>query len=159
MPAEQETFQKSVADVLEAVMFENWLRFYFIGETGPDELKIELPEKSLARIRELYPRLYPMAEALNGKTVDFEVSRKAVLDHIINELEGKAFASGYGRQILQSSAFQVRLQLFHAWEQLHEDQLDRGFAEFGAWQSLFAKWLETPGAREMAKKLAEQPSA
>lgn len=157
MPAEQEIFQKAVADVLEAVMFENWLRFYFISEVGPDgELKIELPEKSLARIKEQYPGLYPMAAKLNGKMVDFEVSRKAVLDHIIEELEGKAFAKGYGRQILQSSAFQVRLQLFHTWEQLHEDQLDKGFAEFGAWKALFSKWLESPGAQELATKLSEQ---
>ena len=32
MPEQQEQFQNAVWQVLEAVMFENWLRFYFISE-------------------------------------------------------------------------------------------------------------------------------
>ena len=32
MPEQQEQFQNAVFQVLEAVMFENWLRFYFITE-------------------------------------------------------------------------------------------------------------------------------
>lgn len=154
MPTEQEAFQEAVNAVLEAAMFENWMRFYFISEKEDGALVMDLPAKSMERIQELYPRLYPMAEKLNGKPVDFETSRKAVLEHIMEQLEGKKFAKGYGQQILQSSTFQIRLQLFHTWEQLHEDQLDRGFAEFGAWQNLFAQWLDSPGAREIAKKLA-----
>lgn len=154
MPEAQESLQKAVGDVLEAVMFENWLRFYFIAEPEEGKLKIELPEKSLARAKELYPRLYPLAEKMNGKPVDFEISRKAVLAHIMEEMEGKSLPQGEAQRILQSATFQIRLNLFHTWEQLHENQLDQGFMEFGAWRSLFAKWLETPGARELEKKLA-----
>jgi hypothetical protein len=36
---------------------------------------------------------------------------------------------------------------------MHEDQLDRGFTEFGAWRKLFDEWRQTPGARELAEKL------
>lgn len=158
MPEAQENFQKAVAEVLETVMFESWLRFYFICEQpgeGDQELKIELPQKSIDRIRELYPRLYPLAEKMNGKTVDFEISRASVLNHLMEEVEGKILPKGETQKILQSSTFQTKLNLFHAWERIHEDQLDRGFAEFGAWRNLFASWLETPGAKELARQFSQ----
>lgn len=156
MAMEQDVFQKAVADFLEVVIFENWLRFYFIADMPDGEsLEIRLSEKSLEQIRELYPSLYPLAYKMNDKPVDFETSRRAVLDHIIYELEGKDLAKGEAQKILQSSDFQTRLNLFHAWEQLHESQLDQGFIEFGAWKNLFAKWLQSPGAKELAKKLQE----
>ena len=37
MPKEQEQFQQAVVSILEAVMFENWLRFYFIAEKADAE--------------------------------------------------------------------------------------------------------------------------
>ena len=153
MPEAQEQFQKGVDAVIEAVMFENWLRFYFIEEG--EELALRLPQKSLERIRDLYPSLYPLAEELNDHKVDFETSRSAVLRHIAEKIEGHAIPQGEAQKILQNGLFQRRLQLFHVWEQLHEDQLDQGLMEFGAWKSLFAKWLKTPGAGELAKKIGD----
>lgn len=149
----QAQFQKYVADILEVAMFENWLRFYFIEEKDDETITIQIPEKSRERIRELYPALCPLAEKMNGKPVDFEISRDNVLNHIMNELDGSAMPQGEAQRVLQSDTFQTRLQLFHTWEQLHEDQLDAGFMEFGAWRNLFAEWQETPGARELAQKL------
>lgn len=157
MPETQEKFQQAVMSVLEVVMFENWLRFYFIVEQrGESELKIELPQKSLERIRELYPELYPLAAKINNRPVDFEVSRQAVLTHLLEDVEGSSLAKGEAQKILQSATFQTRLNLFHTWEQIHEDQLDQGFADFGAWKQLFAKWLDTPGAKELAKQMLAQ---
>lgn len=58
MPEEQEKFQKNVDDVLEGVMFENWLRFYFLEETeekdekGEPKLVMNIPEKGMAKIKE-----------------------------------------------------------------------------------------------------------
>lgn len=152
MPEAQQEFQKKVAALLEVAMFENWLRFYFIKEQNDNELILELPEKSLERIAELYPSLLPLAQSMNGKPVDFETSRNAVLTHILNHVDGQSMPRGEAQRILSSATFQVRLQLFHTWEQIHEDQLDQ-FMEFGAWRNLFAQWLETPGAAELARKL------
>lgn len=157
MPKEQEQFQAQVAALLEVAMFENWLRFYFIppvDEEKGDTLKLELPEKSLERIEELYPSLYPLAQQLQGKEVDFATSRDAVLNHILAHVEGKTMPRGQAERVLQSQAFQIRLQLFHTWEQMHEDQLDRTFMDFGAWQDLFARWLESAPAQELARRMA-----
>lgn len=152
MSQAQEDFQKQVAAILEVVIFENWLRFYFIHDQQGD-LRLNLPEKSIARIGELYPRLLPLAEKLNGKSIDFDTSRKAVLNHLLEYVDGQTMPRGQAQRILSSPTFQVRLQLFHTWAQMHEDQLDQGFLEFGAWRNLFAQWLDTPGATELAKKL------
>ena len=75
MPQEQEQFQKTVDQVLEAVMFENWLRFYFISEKpdapahedGEAPLFMAVPVKGMERISELYPHLLPLADAMNAR--------------------------------------------------------------------------------------------
>lgn len=133
-------------------MFENWLRFYFIIEED-ENLRLRLPEQTRARIQELYPDLAPLADALNEQTIDFDISRNSVLRYILDYMDGKSIPRGEAQRILQSATFQARLQLFHTWTQLHEEQLDNAFMEFGAWRSLFSQWLETPGAKELEKKL------
>lgn len=157
MPQEQENFQKSVNKVLEAAIFENWLRFYFIREKPEDkELYIELPPRSMDKIRELYPALLPLAQKLNNKPITFEASRDAVLEHVLREIDGKSIEKGAAQQILQSATFQKRLGLFHIWEQMHENQLDQGFMDFGSWLALFYKWLESPGADELRKRMLSE---
>lgn len=162
-------FRAAVQQALEAVMFESWLRFYFIEElpaagdagekapeapAGAERLAIRVPEKGMARIAELYPNLLPLAESMNGHEVDFETSRRAVCTFVLGHLDGKTMPRDMATVVFESATFQTELQLFHTWLQLHEAQLDQGFQEFGAWRGLFAQWRATPGARELAEKLA-----
>lgn len=162
MPEQQEQFQKSVLQVLEAVMFENWLRFYFItekteapaDENGEKPLLLNVPDKGMERIKELYPHLLPLAEAMNGKEVDFETSRRAVCTFVLEHLDGATLPRDAAAGIFESAAFQIQMQLFNAWVQMHENQLDQSFLEFGAWRKLFAQWRETPGARDLAERLS-----
>ncbi len=174
MPKEQEQFQGSVLAVLEAVMFENWLRFYFISEKpdaepGPDgepPLFMAVPVKGMERIGSLYAHLLPLAEEMNGKPVDFEVSRRAVCNFVLEHVDGKVMPRDTAAMIFESATFQIQMQLFNTWVQMHENQLDAAFMEFGAWRALFAQWRDEPGARELAEKLslalqggqAEQPT-
>ena len=161
MPEAQEQFQTGVAKVLEAVMFENWLRFYFIsekpdapmGKDGQPALFIAVPTKALERISELFPRLLPMAEEMNGQEVSFEASRRAVCNFVLSHLDGQAIARDSAAMIFDSATFQVQMQLFNTWVQMHEEQLDRNFVDFGGWQKLFGEWRNTPPARELAEKL------
>lgn len=170
MAEERNEFHKAVEEALEAVMFESWLRFYFIeelpakdkgaedkGADAPEageRLAIKVPEKGMARIAELYPNLLPLAESMNGHEVDFETSRRAVCTFVLSHLDGKTMPQDMAPVVFGSASFQIALQLFHTWLQLHEAQLDQGFQEFGAWRTLFAQWRSTPGARELAEKLA-----
>ena len=92
MPEEQERFHNAVAAMLNSVMFENWLRFYFLREDEVSEgkyvLSIAIPEKALDRIRERFFEFYPMAEELNGRELTLDVSRSAVCNFIRDTYEG-----------------------------------------------------------------------
>ena len=162
MPEAQEQFQTGVAKVLEAVMFENWLRFYFISEkpdapTGRDgqpALFVAVPTKAMERISEMFPRLLPMAEELNGQEVSFESSRRAVCNFVLAHVDGQVIVRDSAAMIFESATFQVQMQLFNTWVQMHEEQLDRSFVDFGGWQRLFDEWRTTPAARELAEKLS-----
>lgn len=152
---ETEKMAKAADAVLEVVMFENWLRFYFIAESDEDELKIAAPEKTLAKIGELYPELAPLAESLNDKPITFELSRNAVQTYALKYLEEKNLTGIEPAEVFSSRALQTKISLFNAWARLHEAGLDRQFLDFGAWRELFAKWLDGPGGRALAKKFAD----
>lgn len=160
MPEEQEKFQKAVDDVLEGVMFENWLRFYFIKETeekdehGDPKLVMDIPEKGMGKIKELYPRLYSLADDVNGMPVTFDVSRNAVCNYVLTELvkpgDGNTAAMS---SIIDSQAFQVKNQLFNIWVQAYEEKLDQQFLEFGQWQLIFDEWLKSDSGKEIRAKV------
>ena len=162
MPEAQEQFQNGVAKVLEAVMFENWLRFYFISEKpeapaaadGQPALFIAVPVKAMERISEMFPRLLPLAEDMNGQEVTFETSRRAVCNFVLAHVDGQVMPRDTAAMIFESATFQVQMQLFNTWVQMHEEQLDRNFVDFGGWQRLFDEWRTTPAARELAEKLS-----
>ena len=91
MPTPQEEFQNAVLRILETVMFENWIRFYFLTEKldAPVEegaekpLFVAIPEQGMQRIKELYPDLLPLAESLNGKEISFALSQQAVCSFVM----------------------------------------------------------------------------
>ncbi|MDR3361427.1 MAG: hypothetical protein LBO64_01025 [Desulfovibrio sp.] len=161
MPEARRQFQESVTHILEAVMFENWLRFYFIAEKsgaqadgdGRESLVLAVPDKGMERIKEKYPHLLPLAEAMNGQDLDFEASRKAVCLFVIERLDGTVMPRDSAAGIFESATFQSRMQLFNIWVQTHEDALDRTFLDFAAWRGLFAEWLKSDGARALSEKL------
>lgn len=154
MPKEQEEFRDAVEAVLRAVIFENWLRFYFIVEKGEDErLFLEIPEKSMDKIKNLYPQYLPLAEGLENREIDFQTSQKAVCTFVLDHLDGHVFPQNMAQIVLSSAAFQLQMQLFNAWVQMHEDQLDQGFLQFDQWLDLFNQWRNSPGARELLEKL------
>ncbi len=149
-----DTFAKSVEKVLEVVMFENWLRFYFISEEdASDKLFIHVPEQGVQRIKDLYPHLMLLAEGVNGKEITFDSSRTAVCEHVLTEVDGKTIPKDMSNMVFESITFQVELQLFNTWVSAHEDQLDESFLEFGAWRNFFSQWRQTEGVKEIALKM------
>lgn len=156
MSTQAEAFSQGVTHILEAVMFENWLRFYFITETPSreDALFISVPEQAMARIGELYPHLLPLAENINGKEIDFETSRSAICTFVVTEVDGKRIPRNMSDTVFDSSTFQVELQMFNTWVQAHEALLDKAFMDFGAWRTAFAQWRASEAAGEWAAQLA-----
>lgn len=157
MPEEQERFHNAVAAMLNSVMFENWLRFYFLREDEVSEgkyvLSIAIPEKALDRIRERFFEFYPMAEELNGRELSLDVSRSAVCNFIRDTYEGELIPQGSLSAYFDTYAFQIGLQLFNIWVQAYEQSLEQNFLDFADWQNAFAQWCATEQATEIREEL------
>ena len=163
MPEAQEKFQQAVKDVLSGVMFENWLRFYFISEVegekdaeGNPKLAIVIPEKGMEKIKELYPRMLSMAEDVNGKEASFATSQSAVCTWVACEVDGKSVQQGTSQALVDSRAFQTASTLFNIWVQAYEQQLDQQFLDFGQWVKLFETWSASDQGRDMEMKIEMQ---
>ncbi|MBQ2515926.1 MAG: hypothetical protein II543_01540 [Desulfovibrio sp.] len=163
MPEAQEKFQQAVKDVLSGVMFENWLRFYFISEVegekdaeGNPKLSIVIPEKGMEKIKELYPRMLSMAEDVNGKEASFATSQSAVCTWVACEVDGKSVQQGTSQALVDSRAFQTASTLFNIWVQAYEQQLDQQFLDFGQWVKLFETWRASDQGKDMEMKIEMQ---
>ena len=150
---------QAARQILEVVMFENWLRFYFISETEESCLTLAVPEQSVARIREQHPRFMPLLEDLNGKEISFELSRQAVCAFVATQLDGKTIPVNTADSVLDSAAFQLEMQLFNNWVQGHEAQLDAAFLAFSTWTRLFAEWRNSDKVQAWAAGLSGADSA
>ena len=163
MPEAQEKFQQAVKDVLSGVMFENWLRFYFISEVegekdaeGNPKLAIVIPEKGMEKSKELYPRMRSMAEDVNGKEASFATSQSAVCTWVACEVDGKSVQQGTSQALVDSRAFQTASTLFNIWVQAYEQQLDQQFLDFGQWVKLFETWRASDQGKDMEMKIEMQ---
>ena len=147
-------FQEAVQRILEVVMFENWLRFYFISDLENGSPGIGVPEQGIARLREQHPQFMPLLEELNGREISFDISRRAVCTFVATQLDGKAIPVNMADLVMDSDSFQLEMQLFNNWVQGHEEQLDKNFLDFSAWKRLFAQWRNSDKVKEWAAALA-----
>ncbi len=158
MPEEQQRFATAVDRMMDAIIFENWLRFYFIAERagqedGEPELVLSIPDKAMEKIRSRYGTLQSMAEYLNGREASLENSRSAIVDFVRQELEGTLIPVGGVAAYFDTRAFQGRNQVFNAWVQAAEEMLDRQFLDFDQWKQLFAAYCETDSAKHLMERL------
>lgn len=158
-------FNKAVQDICEVLMFEHWLRFYFINENEKGALIIEIPEAGIERIREAHSDLLPLAESLNGNEISAETSRQAICTYIAAHVDGNRLKAGVTSTVFESSTFQVENQMFNVWVQSHEDQLDKNFIDFTTWRGLYAQWrnsdkvkAQLAALRDAANREAQGPS-
>ncbi len=161
MPEEQQRFAKAVHRMMDAIIFDQWLRFYFLAERevqGQEEplFLVAVPDKAMEQIRQRYGTLTEIAEALNGREASLDHSRKAVVTFISRELEGTLVPAGGVPACMDSRAFQNTLHLFNAWIQAAEDMLDQTFMDFDQWRDAFAAYKDSEaGQRILAQMEAE----
>jgi hypothetical protein len=146
--------EAAVGRVAEVIMFENWLRFYFIAEED-EKLFIRLPEKSMEQIQQRYRSYSDLAAMLNNEEIDHQHSLKAVCMFISGDFDGRPLPDYVVAGVFDSPKFQLELQLFSNWVQNHEEKLDERFMEFSEWQKAFALWKDTDEVKDYAKRLAE----
>lgn len=126
--------------MLDGLFFENWLRFYFLeeSESDPDEIRFNIPGHVLAKIEAAYPGLAPLAWGLNGKQVDFNASRNALLEYFQNCLATASLPESAALAMLESREFQEKADHFQNWLLLHEATLPE--LDFAEWKRLFNNW-------------------
>ncbi|MDO5536113.1 MAG: hypothetical protein Q4F72_01080 [Desulfovibrionaceae bacterium] len=160
MPEEQQRFAKAVNRMMDAIIFENWIRFYFLGEEeveGAEEplLMVAIPEKAMEQIQQRYGSLHDMALALNGREASLDSSRSAIVNFIRQELEGTLIPVGTVASYFDTRAFQNNLNLFNAWIQAAEEMLDRQFLDFDQWRDLFAEYRDSDAGQKLMAQMDE----
>lgn len=146
----QHEFASALSRVTEVVMFENWLRFYFITEED-EKLFLRVPETALAKLRDEYPHLAGLAERLNATEIDHQSSLNAVCLFVASEIDGVVLPATLIESVFNSSLFHLELQMFNSWVQAHEEQLDAAFMEFSLWQRLYREWKSSDAVQERLK--------
>lgn len=145
----------AINDIAEVVMFENWLRFYFIAEED-DKLVLRLPEKAMEQIKRRYAKFYDLADYLNNLEIDHSTSLKAVCMFVSGGSKDARLADDEIAKIFDNPAFHLELQIFSSWVQAHEEQLDRRFMEFSEWQKEYAAWKESEEVQDYISKLRQK---
>ena len=158
MPQEQEQFKQAIQSMLEAIIFENWIRFYFLLEEEEQPGKeariyIGIPDQAMTRIRENYGPLIRMAEQLNGREATLDVSRNAVCDFIRSEYEGNIIPQGSLAAYFDTHSFQIDLQLFNIWVQGSETFLEQQFMDFDQWRTSFRNWCNSEHGQQIRTQL------
>ncbi len=138
------SFARNLAELLEIISFEQWLRFYFIDEDSEKEI-FAIPAAILGRIDSFWPQLYPLAQALNGREVSFAVSQSAVCKLIL-ERHGASDATEL-EDLLQSRELTKTLESFNAWLAREAKDLEKVAPDFADWQARFRQWQEQGEAR------------
>lgn len=144
--------QDAVDLILEAVMFESWLRFYFLRDlqdspsahNGDSPVGVRLTEEERQDLSRREPALFPLIRLVDGQEAGFATSRNAVCRYLIDELDGSRLPQGMAAGLLESPQFQARLQLFHNWLQEHQTVLDRTYHDFADWRIKFGQWRTRP---------------
>lgn len=152
---QRDQLQEALKDVSEVLMFENWLRFYFIVEEK-DKLFLRVPEKARDLIREKHEHLAGLVELLNDEEMDYQKSYESVCGFVASHLDGSKHQPGVCEGVLNSKAFKMEMQLFNLWVQAHEDQLDSTFVDFETWTQLFWDWKRSDEVKEYLKEFKSQ---
>lgn len=146
---------EALQDIAEVFKFELWLRFYFIQEQD-QSLRIDLEPEVLEKMKEDYGHLGRLAEQLNNREIDPSVCQKAIVEHILDEYDGKKYEIGYIPKILDMAVFKAEIELFNTWAHLHENQLDQKVLGFQKWMELYDEWKQSENARKMEMSFTMQ---
>ncbi len=132
--------------VAETILFEQWLRFYFIVEEN-DDLVLRLDQAEEEQVLENWPRLSALVEALNGHAPDHHNSLAAICLSLGERENGEALLEN-AAAIVADQDFQEELNRFSAWLFEEANELDRQRLPFDDWLERFARWRGSVDLRE-----------
>ncbi|XPV75860.1 MAG: hypothetical protein ACNI27_14650 [Desulfovibrio sp.] len=154
MASNEILFDSASKEVLKVMIFETWLRFYFIKQDG-EELRIEIPEDVIEQIKKETPEHLGLAELMNNDTIDFEKSQATVCAHINAHLDGQKYETGMVMGVFDSKQFKIDHYLFTVWLKRHEQIFDEEMHSFPDWVESYYGWREMPEVQNYHKQLME----
>jgi hypothetical protein len=164
---------KAIHDVVEAMMFESWLRFYFVEEDAPAEgaaegsqaggdkvLFVRLPAEEAERIRAEHDQLWRLAEAMSDGPVDYATSLTRICSFVSSAYDGIKYPVGTVGEVFNSRDFQLEVYLFNLWLSGHEHVFEAERLSFADWRRIFAEWKSSPEVqRYLAAATANESGA
>lgn len=130
--------EKAIKTMLEAIFFENWLRYHFLMENEDQTICLRIPEAAWQKIKTQTPELEAIARELDEKPVDFESSRSTLLKFLRDWCKAKGIPEDDCLKIVLAPEFQEELENQQNWLSLQQLSLpDLGFRD---WQKLYRNW-------------------
>lgn len=126
----------AMSALLNAVIFEQWLRFSWIEEDEEGDFCIQIPAETVSELVEDYPDYEILIAQLNGTIVDADMACSAVLGYARAALGEQSLA------VLENHAFQNMVGRFHQWLNDNVETLDQEPKNFDQWCELFHAELQ-----------------
>ncbi len=133
---------------LEALRYEQWLRFSFLEEAPGGAAILAVPEEAARISRREEAPLARILEELQGREISMERSREAIfrlLEHRFN-LTQKALREA-AAALAKDADFRRQIDLFQGWVQeivnaeTREEKPDEA-PSFRKWEESFQAWLK-----------------
>ena len=126
----------AMSTLLNAVIFEQWLRFSWIEEDEEGDFCIQIPEETVSELVEDYPEYKGLIAQRNGTIVDADMACSAVLGYARSSLGEQGLA------VLEHNEFQNMVGRFHQWLNDNVETLDQEPKNFDQWCALFHAELQ-----------------
>ena len=114
----------AMSTLLNAVIFEQWLRFSWIEEDEEGDFCIQIPAETVSELVEDYPEYEGLIAQLNGTIVDADMACSAVLGYARSSLGEQSLA------VLEHNEFQNMVGAFPPVAQRQRGSAGSGPEEF-----------------------------
>lgn len=145
-------YDRAVADVIEVIMFDQWMRHYFTTERD-GKLFLEIPEDVLDEVRREHPALFTLAEPVNNAELTYKKCQDNICTYMASSLDGSKYADGVVATVFDSKPFKIEQYVFSLWLKGHEAYLDAERRSFSEWKEMYENWKKMDEVREYIFKL------
>ncbi|MBU1248892.1 MAG: hypothetical protein KKB70_09345 [Proteobacteria bacterium] len=145
---------KAAVDACQVLMFDQWMRHYYVKEEG-EKLFLSIPEEKMKDIEEKYPDLHPLSAMVNEEELTYEKSQATVCSFIGSRFDGQKYDPTIMPKVFDSKEFKLEMYVFNLWMKGHMSYLDENLLDFSEWQEMYAEWKMMDQVQAYLKKLAK----
>lgn len=143
---------KAVEDVLDVLMFEQWMRHYYAVERD-GKIFLEVPAEVMDQVRAEHPQLVGLAEQLSGGEISYQKCQEAVCTFVAGNLDGTKYAAEVIGSVFDSRQLKIEQYVFNLWLKGHESYLDEAVRPFAEWKEMYGNWKRMDEVKDYILKL------